>query len=110
MAQTVCVVVSTSEREQLAAIAADRNRRRKHVERPRIALASADWYSAQRLAQSIGVSRPTVRWQKLGMQVRQAAHCGPKIMPLQAAGCAKTRALPRRRDCPPWRRRRHHLQ
>ena len=33
MAQQVCVVLSSAEREQLAAIAADRNRPRKHVER-----------------------------------------------------------------------------
>jgi hypothetical protein len=42
MAQQVCVVVSGAAREQLAAIGADRNRRRKHVERARIVLASAD--------------------------------------------------------------------
>ena len=65
MAQQVCVVLSTAEREQLAAIAADRNRPRKHVERARIVLASADWHAAQRVAQSIGISRPTVwRWQQ----------------------------------------------
>src|SRR5690242_9274609 len=65
MAQQVCVVLSTAEREQLAAIAADRNRPRKHVERARIVLASADRHLAQRVAQSIGVSRPTVwRWQQ----------------------------------------------
>ena len=65
MAQQVCVVLSTAEREQLAAIAADRNRPRKQVERARIVLASADQHSAQRVAQSIGVSRPTVwRWQQ----------------------------------------------
>src|SRR5204862_5263609 len=65
MAQQVCVVLSTAEREQLAAIAGDRNRLRKHVERARIVLASADRHSAQRVAQSIGVSRPTVwRWQQ----------------------------------------------
>ena len=65
MAQTVCVVVSTAEREQLAAIAGDRNRPRKHVERVRIVLASADRHSPQRVAHSIGVSRPTVwRWQQ----------------------------------------------
>ena len=57
--------VGTAEREQLAAIVADRNRPRKQVERARIVLASADRYSAQRVAQSIGVSRPTVwRWQQ----------------------------------------------
>ena len=65
MAQQVCVVLSTAERERLAAIARDRNRPRKHVERARIVLASADRASAQRIAQSVGVSRPTVwRWQQ----------------------------------------------
>jgi hypothetical protein len=60
MAQQVRVVLSAAEREQLAAIAADRNRSRKHAERARIVLASADRHSAQQVAQSIGVSR---RWQ-----------------------------------------------
>jgi hypothetical protein len=39
MAQQVCVVLSTAEREQLVAIAADRNRPRKYFERARIVLA-----------------------------------------------------------------------
>jgi transposase len=65
MAQQVCVVLGTAGREQLTAIAADRNRPRKHVEPARIVHASADRHSAQRVAQSIGVSRPTVwRWQQ----------------------------------------------
>jgi transposase len=65
MAQQTCVVLNAAEREQLAAIAADRNRPRKHVERARIVLASADRRSVQQVAQSIGVSRPTVwRWQQ----------------------------------------------
>jgi hypothetical protein len=65
MAQQVCVVLSVAERQQLAAIAADRNRPRKHVERAHIVLASADRHSPQRVARSIGVSRPTVwRWQQ----------------------------------------------
>jgi transposase len=65
MAQQVCVVLSVAERQQLAAIAADRNRPRKHVERVRIVLASADRHSPQRVAHSISVSRPTVwRWQQ----------------------------------------------
>ena len=38
MGQQVCVVLSAAEREQLAAIVADRNRPRKHVERARIVL------------------------------------------------------------------------
>jgi hypothetical protein len=54
------VVLSAAERDQLAAIAADRNRPRKHVERPRIVIAAADRVSAQRIAQSLGVSQPTV--------------------------------------------------
>src|SRR5436189_5744319 len=65
MAQQVCVVLSAVEREQLAAIAADRNRSRKHVERARIVLASADREPARRIAHRVGVSRPTVwRWQQ----------------------------------------------
>jgi transposase len=65
MGQQVCVVLSAAEREQLAAIVADRNRPRKHVERARIVLASADRHAAQQVAHSIGVSRPTVwRWQQ----------------------------------------------
>src|SRR5438552_11379974 len=53
-AQQVCVFLSAAEREQC-----------KHVERARIVLASADRHSAHRVAQSIGVSRPTVwRWQQ----------------------------------------------
>src|SRR5713101_6645950 len=65
MAQTVCVIVSAVDRERLEAIVADRNQRQKYVERARIVLASADRGSTQRVAQSIGVSRPTVwRWQQ----------------------------------------------
>jgi transposase len=65
MAQAVCVVLSAAERQQLTAITADRNRPRKHVERARIVLTSADRRPAQQIAQSLGVSRPTVwRWQQ----------------------------------------------
>ena len=65
MAKQVCVVLSAVEREQLAAIAADRNRSRQHVERARIVLAATDCHSSQQLAQSIAVSRPTMRrWQQ----------------------------------------------
>jgi hypothetical protein len=49
LAQQICVIVSAAEREQLAGIAADRNRPRKHVERVRIVLASADRHAAQRV-------------------------------------------------------------
>jgi hypothetical protein len=49
-------VLSTAEREQLAEIVAKRVGPRKHLERARL-LGSADRRSAQRVAQSIGVSR-----------------------------------------------------
>jgi len=65
MAQTVSVIVSTLDREQLEAIVADRNRRQKHAARARIVLASADRATARQVAHSVGVSRPTVwRWQQ----------------------------------------------
>ena len=65
MAQTVCVIVSAADRERLQAIVSDRNRPRKHVERARIVLASAEPEPAQRVAARAGVSRPTVwRWQQ----------------------------------------------
>jgi transposase len=65
MAQTVCVVIDAADRQRLASIVGDRNRPRKHIERARIVLASADRGSTQRVAQSVGVSRPTVwRWQQ----------------------------------------------
>ena len=65
MAQSVCVIVSAVDRDRLEAIVADRNQRQKYVERARIVLASADRGPAQRIAQGIGLSRPTVwRWQQ----------------------------------------------
>src|SRR5262245_7046854 len=65
MAQQICVVLNAVERERLTAIAADRDRPGKHVERAGIVLASADRHSAQLIARRIGVSRPTVwRWQQ----------------------------------------------
>jgi hypothetical protein len=60
----------------------DRNRPCKHVERARIVLASADRHSAQRVAQSVGVSQPTVwRWQRrfaeMGECVLRDTTCRP---------------------------------
>src|SRR5271170_3288759 len=63
MAQTVCVIVSAADQERLQAIVADRNQRQKYVERARIVLASAGRGPAQRVAQSLGISRPTV-WRR----------------------------------------------
>jgi transposase len=75
------VVLSTTERVQLAAIAADRNGPRKRIERAHIVLASTDPHVAQRVAQSIGVSRPAVwRWQQrfaeMGLKVCDATRPG----------------------------------
>src|SRR5215469_11462339 len=65
MAQTACVIVSAADRERLQAIISDRNQPRKHMERARIVLASAERKPAQQVAAGVGVSRPTVwRWQQ----------------------------------------------
>jgi len=65
MAQTICVIVSAADRDRLQAIIGDRNQPRKHMERARIVLASAEREPAQRVAARVGVSRPTVwRWQQ----------------------------------------------
>ncbi len=65
MAQTVCVILSSSDRETLEAILADRNRPQKHVERARVVLAAAERGPVQPVATRLGVSRPMVwRWQR----------------------------------------------
>ena len=65
MAQTVCVIVSASDRRRLTALVGDRRRQRKHVERARIVLASAGCPPVQQIAEAVGVSRPMVwRWQQ----------------------------------------------
>ena len=65
MAQTVCVIVDTSDRKRLEAIASGRQRPRKHVERARVVLASIGGPPVQQVAETVGVSRPMVwRWQQ----------------------------------------------
>ncbi len=65
MAQTVCVIVSGSDRERLEVIALGRNQRQKHVERARVVLASARGDPVRQVAASLGFSRPMVwRWQR----------------------------------------------
>jgi transposase len=65
MAQTVCVIVSASDRKRLEAIASDRNRPRKHVERARVVLGSTTGGPVQRIAAGLEVSRPMIwRWQQ----------------------------------------------
>src|SRR5690349_4361758 len=65
MAQTVCILLRSADRDRLLAVTSDRNRPRKHVERAQIVLASAEPRPVQRIARQLGVSRPMVwRWQQ----------------------------------------------
>ena len=65
MAQTVCVLVSASDRARLEAIVANRKALHKHVQRARLILESAGQAPVQRIAATLGVSRPMVwRWQQ----------------------------------------------
>src|SRR5947207_2625040 len=65
MAQSVCVIVNAVDRERLEGIVAGRNQRQKYVEGAGIVHAPADGGPGVQVAQSIGVSRPTVwRWQQ----------------------------------------------
>lgn len=64
MAQDARVVVDAGDRAWLAAIAADRNRPRKHAQRARIILLPTDPLSVAEIARLVAVSRPAVwRWQ-----------------------------------------------
>jgi hypothetical protein len=90
MAQTISVIADAAERERLMAIVVDRNRPRKHIERARIVLASADQESAQHAAQRIGVSRPAAwRWQQ------RCADAGSRVC------CATRPASPASHQSPP---------
>ena len=65
MAQTVCVLLSTSDRSRLEAIASDRNQPRKYIERALAVLASVERRLVRRVATEVAVSRPMVwRWQQ----------------------------------------------
>ncbi|WP_158802520.1 helix-turn-helix domain-containing protein [Acidisoma sp. L85] len=65
MAQTVCVIVSPSDRDRLEAVASDRNRPQKHAERASVILGSMAHGPVQRVAAELGVSRPMIwRWQQ----------------------------------------------
>ncbi|MGH6823360.1 MAG: IS630 family transposase [Methylocella sp.] len=65
MAQTVNVILATDDRERLLAIANDRRRPLKHVQRARIVLLSAERLPVLQVADQAGVSRPAVwRWQQ----------------------------------------------
>ncbi|MCH7692243.1 MAG: IS630 family transposase, partial [Proteobacteria bacterium] len=65
MAQDICVIVAAEDRARLAAVAGDRSRPLKHVQRARIVLFSADRLPVAEVARRAGVSRPAVwRWQR----------------------------------------------
>jgi hypothetical protein len=51
MTQTVCVLLSTSDRKRLEMIETDRNPPRNYIERALVVLASADRRPVQRVAQ-----------------------------------------------------------
>ena len=73
MAQTVCVLLSASDRKRLEAVASDRNQPGKYIERARVVLASANGRPVQQVATEVDVSRPMVwRWQ------RRFAEAGPE--------------------------------
>jgi transposase len=64
MSQDVCVVVDADDQARLAAIAVDRNRFQKHIQRAPFLLLSADRFPVAEVARRAGVSRPAVwRWQ-----------------------------------------------
>jgi transposase len=65
MAQTVCILVSASDRARLNSVAADRKAPLKHVLRAKIILGSVERTPVQQIATAAGVSRPMVwRWQR----------------------------------------------
>ena len=100
MAQIVCVILSVADRERLQGIADDRNQLRKHVERARIVLASAERKPAQRVAVHADVSRPTVwRWQQRYAEAGVGEACcatrpaSPAKPPIAAETTARVVAL-----------------
>jgi transposase len=65
MAQTSSILLNTADCERLSAIAADRNRPHKHIQRARIILCSDERLPVLEVARRVGVSRPAVwRWQQ----------------------------------------------
>jgi transposase len=59
------IEVAAGDRARLEAIVADRNRRRKHVERARIVLLSADGVGTLSIMRQVGCAKATVwRWQE----------------------------------------------
>jgi transposase len=69
MREGISIEVSAADRERLAAVAADRNSRQKHVWRARIILATAEGCGTAEIMRRAGVSKPCVwRWQERFMR------------------------------------------
>src|SRR5437764_15398765 len=65
MAQTVCILLGDEDRLRLVAIAGDRNRPQKHIQRARVVLLSGDRLPVLAVARQTAISRPAVwRWQQ----------------------------------------------
>jgi transposase len=65
MAQTVSIILRDEDHERLDAIASDRSRALKHIQRAKIVLFSAERLPVLEIARRAGVSRPAVwRWQQ----------------------------------------------
>lgn len=65
MAQTVSILLGDKDRKRLGAIASDRSRPLKHIQRANIILHSAERLPVLEVARRAGVSRPAVwRWQQ----------------------------------------------
>jgi len=65
MRRGIEVEVAADDRARLAAIVADRNNRRKHVERARIVLLTADGVGTSAIMRQVGCAKATVwRWQE----------------------------------------------
>ena len=65
MAQTVSIILRDEDRARLDAIASDRARALKHIQRAKIVLFSAERLPVLEIARRAGVSRPAVwRWQQ----------------------------------------------
>ena len=94
MVQTVSILLHDENRKRLEAIAADRSRPLKHIQRAKIVLHSAEPLPVLEVARRAGVSRPAVwRWQQLRRRGRSMA-CSAKRPESRAARRWRKRSSP----------------
>ena len=60
MREGISIEVGAADREQLAAVAADRNNPQKHVWRARVILATAEGGGTAEIMRRAGVTKPSV--------------------------------------------------